>query len=841
MPQNKPVLHLVCNAHLDPVWQWDWQEGCLEAISTFRHAVEFLEIYPDLIFNHNEALLYEWVEQYAPPLFDRIRECVQRGRWHISGGWFLQPDCNMPEGESFVRLALYGRRYFAEKFGVEPQVAYNFDAFGHNGSLPQILSKLGFEMYIHTRPSQSDLDLPASFYRWQGVDGSKIYVYRSPTGSYCNEEGQVGRTVERMIQECGDQPYDQLLLWGVCDHGGGATHADMHVLQEWMGREDLPFVLRHSTPAAFLAARRAQDPEPPIHSGDLQKCFTGCYTSEAATKRAHRKLDALVHKAERYAAAAAIQAGAKVPGCKLDKAWRGHLFNTFHDILPGSSAEPGIASARAIFGHAEFEASEAILASQLALTQGEPLGAGIPLFVFNPHPHPVSAPVVTDFMTGWRPVSLDPSRPFCGLHLETAEGEVVPAQSEKSHSNIGLDWRRRLAFVAEVPAAGIRRYRILLDADESVENEIVDSFCQRDGAFVLENPFFRLELAAGLVRRLFDKRAGVEIVRGPAFVPLVMHDPGDAWGHRVDAYRDVAGTFSFVDDEDTGYLMNGLRGRRPEIQLVERGPVRTVAETLLRWGRSTIRMRYVLWHRLPYLDIDMRINWEERRKMLKLSLPSPSSFARAQAAIPFGAIDRPLDGGEHTGNRWVMLTREDGHALAVLNSAQHGFDVTAAEFRQTLLRSPVVNHMSFWDPLPEDRAFEFLDLGQHDVLLRLLSGPAAEIGRQVGLESDLLHMPLDPIVEMGLPKPGQGHPKEARGALPGVLALSDRRISLSALKRAEDGTTWAVRCANTTGEAVRCQVQFAGCAPVDALFEPFEAKTWRVEDAQLRTCDFQER
>ena len=157
MSAEKPVLHLVCNAHLDPVWQWDWQEGCLEALSTFRHAVEFLETYPDLVFNHNEALLYEWVEQHDPALFARIRELVSSGRWNVSGGWFLQPDCNMPEGASFVRLALYGRRYFYEKFGVQPRVAYHFDAFGHNGSLPQILSKLGFEMYIHTRPSAADV------------------------------------------------------------------------------------------------------------------------------------------------------------------------------------------------------------------------------------------------------------------------------------------------------------------------------------------------------------------------------------------------------------------------------------------------------------------------------------------------------------------------------------------------------------------------------------------------------------------------------------------------------------------------------------------------------------
>ena len=845
MPGSKPVLHLVCNAHLDPVWQWDWQEACLEAISTFRHAVEFLETYPDLIFTHNEALLYEWIEQYDPPLFARIQELVQARRWHISGGWFLQPDCNMPEGESFVRLALYGRRYFREKFGVEPRVAYNFDAFGHNGSFPQILSKLGFEMYIHTRPHKNDLELPAPFYRWQGVDGSTVYAYRSPTGSYCQEEGQVGVMIQRIIETCADMPYDQMLLWGVGDHGGGATHADMQILQEWMARDDLPFVLRHSTPRAFLEAMKEQNPEPPVHVGDLQKCFTGCYTSDAETKRLHRRLDALLHRGERYAATAAICADAQLPEGKLAAAWRDHLFNVFHDILPGSLAEPGIACTRAIYGHGEAEVAEVILASQIALTRNEPRGEGMPLFVFNPHPHPVTAPVVVDFVHGWRPLGFDVTKPFCALRLETAEGEVIPSQSEKSHDNIGLDWRRRLAFMAEVPAGGIRRYRILTEPEKPVANETVDSVYESSGALVVHNKFMSVEIAkdSGLVRRLFDWRVGKDIVKGPAFVPLVLHDPGDAWGNRIDEYRDVAGAFSFVDDEETGYLMNGAPSRRSGVTVIERGPVRTVVETLLRWRRSSIRVRYILWHRVPYFDIEMRVHWDERRKMLKLGLPTASAITAVWAGIPFGAIQRPLDGGEHHCNRWVVLACEGDRAVAILNSSQHGFDATETEFRQTLLRSPVMNHMSPWGARSQERAYSFLDLGQHDIALRVFCGSQDEVRERVGLESDLFHIPLDAILEMGLPvrSPSNEEPGDVRGELPGVVALSDTRVSLAALKRSEDGSTWVVRCANTTAQEVQCTIRFANCAPCDAAFAPFEVKTWRVEGAALQACDFLER
>ena len=136
-------IHLVCNAHLDPVWLWPWNEGAAEAISTFRTAADFCEKYDGLVFCHNESLLYEWVEEYEPHLFERIKKLVKKGSWKIMGGWYLQPDCNIPSGESFIRQIKTGRDYFSEKFGVKPETAVNFDPFGHTRGLVQILKKTG--------------------------------------------------------------------------------------------------------------------------------------------------------------------------------------------------------------------------------------------------------------------------------------------------------------------------------------------------------------------------------------------------------------------------------------------------------------------------------------------------------------------------------------------------------------------------------------------------------------------------------------------------------------------------------------------------------------------------
>ncbi len=153
-------IHLLCNAHLDPCWLWEWEEGAGEAISTFHTAVQLCREFDNFIFNHNEAILYKWVENFVPELFENIRELVTQGKWHIMGGWFLQPDCNLPSGESIIRQILIGKSYFKEKFGVEPTSAINFDPFGHSRGLVQILKKSGYNSYLFGRPHPEIFSLP---------------------------------------------------------------------------------------------------------------------------------------------------------------------------------------------------------------------------------------------------------------------------------------------------------------------------------------------------------------------------------------------------------------------------------------------------------------------------------------------------------------------------------------------------------------------------------------------------------------------------------------------------------------------------------------------------------
>ena len=164
--------HLIANAHLDPVWQWRWQEGSMEAKATIRSALDRMNEFPEFRFVCSSASVYKWVEEFAPEMFEEVKQRINEGRFIIVGGWFVQPDCNMPSGEAFARQSLYSQRYFKENFGKTATVGYNVDSFGHCATLPKILKKSGMDSYIFMRPSPAEKDLDSDVFTWISDDGS---------------------------------------------------------------------------------------------------------------------------------------------------------------------------------------------------------------------------------------------------------------------------------------------------------------------------------------------------------------------------------------------------------------------------------------------------------------------------------------------------------------------------------------------------------------------------------------------------------------------------------------------------------------------------------------------
>jgi len=840
--KRKPVVHLVCNAHLDPVWMWHWEEGAREAISTFRTAADLLDEYSGFVFNHNESVLYEWVEEYDPALFARIRRLVKQGRWNISGGWYLQPDCNMPGGETLVRLITTGLRYFSERFGVRPMVAYNFDSFGHNGSLPQLLRQSGYRLYIHCRPGEGLLDLPAPQYRWQGLDGSEILALRPSTGWYGSGEGTAVDSARRGADLARRTGEDVLVLWGLGDHGGGPTRADLAAIEGLM-RETTDVEIRHSTPEAYLARLRPSRSYP-VHRGDLQRSFAGCYTSMSSIKRAMRRGEALLASAERWSAVAWLECGCDYPQEELEQAWKCILFNSFHDILAGSSAEePLLRDAMEIFGRSADVCRRLRMAAQMALLpSAAPRPGTIPVYVFNPHASPMRAPVSIQFPMQYMP----PKRvePFA---LYEDRGRKIPCQDkggpfERSVAIGG--WHRHLSFVADVPPLSARRYEIRR-GEQPAAGTCPLKVRETKTAIIAENRWMTAKFlrSTGGLASLRDKRTGRELLRG-SVRPVAMKDTLDAWGGEPNVdFSTPLGDFVPLSPREMARWAGEERAGAPALHVLFQGPVSITVQSLVGWRRSRVCQHFTLYADLPYVDASLRVHWQERRQCLKWVLPFRLSNCRAVCEVPFAAIERPADGSENVGGRWVRLEEVAGERLAVgvASSGQYAFHARrSGELGLSLVRGAV--HARFGDlPARADEHHTYMDQGQHGFRFRLLWGKAAALSRALIPTAIELNMPLEPFFMYSQRTPAPGSP--ARREPP--LEVEPSTVVLSAFKKAHDGDDVIVRLNETLGRRTRATLRFPGMKSAVVLrLRPFEIATLRVRRgarrATITTCDLLE-
>ena len=49
------TLYMIGNAHIDPVWLWQWQEGFQEIKATFRSALDRMNESDDFVFTASSA------------------------------------------------------------------------------------------------------------------------------------------------------------------------------------------------------------------------------------------------------------------------------------------------------------------------------------------------------------------------------------------------------------------------------------------------------------------------------------------------------------------------------------------------------------------------------------------------------------------------------------------------------------------------------------------------------------------------------------------------------------------------------------------------------------------
>ena len=332
------TVHMIGNAHLDVVWLWPWQEGYQEARATFASILDRMDEHPDFVFTCDQVLLLAWAEEQDPAMFARIRQRVAEGRWVNAGGWWVEPDCNLPAGESLVRQGLYGQRFLADRFGRTATVGMNVDPFGHTGMLPQILSGQGMGAYCFLRPMAHEKSLPQNLFRWRAPDGSEVLGFRIPF-EYQSSRETVDRHLEKALAEFEDGARDVMVFYGVGNHGGGPTIRQIETIHRFDRMGSFGALPMSSPERYFEQVRRAGTASLPVVEGDLQHHAPGCYSAHSGIKLWQRRAQTALLVAERWAAVVAITEGLRYPREDLERAWKQVLLNQVHDVLPGSAIE----------------------------------------------------------------------------------------------------------------------------------------------------------------------------------------------------------------------------------------------------------------------------------------------------------------------------------------------------------------------------------------------------------------------------------------------------------------------------------------------------------------------
>jgi alpha-mannosidase len=812
------IIHLVCNAHLDPVWLWQWEEGAAEALSTFRTAADFCETRDGFVFNHNEALLYQYIEEYEPELFQRIQKLVAKGKWHIMGGWYLQPDCNMPAGESFVRQILHGRSYFLEKFQTAAETAVNFDPFGHSRGLVQILVKSGYHSYLFCRPQQDNCSLPDDDFLWIGFDGSRLAAHRC-SGHYLSQRGTAADKVKQwMGAHRGNST--GLILWGVGNHGGGPSRVDLDAL-EILRRETRDWEVRHSMPESYFEDLQKTSPSLPEVRKSLNPFAVGCYTSQIRVKQRHRRLENELYATEKICSSAAVQGLQPYPREQLLEAARDLLFCQFHDILPGSAIEPVEEDALRRLDHGLEILSRLKLKAFFALSCGQSRAreGEIPILVYNPHPYRVWS----DFVCELQLPDQDRSGNRSTIGVFQA-GRRVPSQLEKELSHLAMDWRKRIVFRARLEPSAMNRFDCRVGAPSPPET--TSRGIEEEYLFETKEISVRINGRTGLVDCY--RIGGVDFLGPGAFSPVVREDSPDPWGLRAHRFGPQIGCFTLLSPQQAAEV-SGIPGARlPSVRLVENGEVRTVVEALFGYGRSFLHQRYCLPKHGRELAIEIRVIWNEKDKMLKWTLPCPWKSPRCLRQVVFGSEQLSGSGEEGVFQKWVLLASEQEKlALSCVNDGIYGLDFSAGTLSLSLLRSPAYSALPSAGKLemPKDRFLPRIDQGERRFTFWICGGEIQERLGRVGREA-AVHNEQPFLLSF--------HPSGGGKRVNPLIELQDQVIELTAFKGTHTGGEYILRLFEPTGQHRSTVVHIPAAGIRRRLrLNPFEVKTCRL-DAERR-------
>lgn len=768
---SKYKFRMIGHGHIDPVWLWRWTEGVSVVHSTFRSALDRMKENPGMVFTCSSAQFYKWVAENDPEMLREVRQRIKEGRWEVVGGWWVEPDVNMPSGEAMVRQGLYGQMTLEKLVGKRATVAYNPDSFGHAGTMPQILKKQGLDNYVFMRPGPHEKDIPSDLFWWESADGSRVLAYRIQD-SY-NDDNQVRSRIESILNKAPKQPMQSFMaFYGVGDHGGGPTKANLKSIEELKKEDGAPLIVYGRTNDYFDEARKDKSLKLPVVKDDLQHHAVGCYTADWVIKKGNRHSEDALVSTEKLCAVGGRVWGVNYPKSLFTESWERLLFFQFHDSLAGSSLASHTKDASDCYGRILDTANEvATMAIQKLEWQipSEDPGSEY-LVIFNPHAWEITTNIHYDF--GWW------GKPETTLVTDELENSI-PHQWVIGESQCGN--RQGLVATVTLPPMGYRQIRI-----RKGESYKVTRPATAEGN-TLENEFYKVTVFSDGSIGIFDKEVGKDIFsgRGKGCKAVVIDDKSDAWSHDIKTF-----------DDEIGYFRNA------NIKVLENGPVRASIRVISYWGDSTLTMDWSLTSGSRDINAQVVLDWHERLKMLKFSFPMALSSSVSTYEAPYGSIVRETNGYENPGQRWIDLSGSLGgrtYGLAVLNDAKYGYDVKDTDMRISIARSAVYAHHNP-KKLDLENEYYWMDQGRQTFRMTLLPHKGdwreANVPRKA---EEFLSRPV--MIYQGI------HPgKLSKSA--SFLNIDVPNVNITSIKEAEKGDDLIIRCVETLGRATSAKINF---------------------------------
>ena len=683
------TIRAVGNSHIDMAWLWPWTETVEVVRNTFQSVLDLMREYPDFKFTMSSARTFEWMQEKYPDLFEQITQRVKEGRWEVIGGMWVEPDLNMPDGESLVRQILIGKRYFQKNFGADIKIGWNPDSFGYNWQLPQIYKKSGIDYFVTSKLMWATdyTKFPYRLFWWEAPDGSRLLTY------FPHEYGNDFEP-EQMTQDLAtyapliygnritNSP-QMLYLYGIGDHGGGPTRTMLDRANRLRDPNTVFPKIEYSTAKEFFADLTKELPNLKVPTWKDELYFEyhrGVYTSQADTKKRIRNDEELMLDAEKYASLAALFGRPYAQG-QLELAWKNLLFDHFHDVMPGSGIAVNYLDAKRNLedvARSAKEITDGALDEIMAHVNTQ--GDGVPVVVFNSLSWPRTEVVEVEAQ----------------LPGPTKQVEVVDGAGRRvEHQLLAMDPttnRARLLILADTPAVGYKTYFVRSAAKTSVSRD--EQTVQASGE-TLKNGYVQIKVdpQTGCITSIFDLRNHTE-----ALAPSETDTGGPktfACGNLLQAFYDKPKQWDAWNIDSDFEKQHWDLDKADEVKLIESGPLRAVIRVKKHFQNSAFVQDITIYAGVPRVDVKMQAEWHEKHILLKVTFPVSAHSDKATFEIPYGSIERPTTRNtpaeqakfEVPAQRWADLS-DAKHGFSLLNDSKYGYDVRGNVLRLSLLRSP---------------------------------------------------------------------------------------------------------------------------------------------------------